>query len=136
METNSRSHSELTLEGYEEIFTKLEVLNQKLNVVSTTHNSLNEVVFVLCTNHEEEHFVGNYANKQLMGEVQVVNMNSNQREPQTDVEVKISSLEETFTQFMLVTQNEFLKVNKLQNLLNKKYEESMRRFEGKISNIS
>ena len=35
-----------------------------------------------------------------------------------DAEVKISSLEETLTQFMLVTQNEILKVNILHNLLN------------------
>lgn len=50
-----------------------------------------------------------------MGEVPTIIMNSNQRVPQTDTEVKISLLEETLTQFMLVTQNEFGKVNILQN---------------------
>lgn len=37
----------------------MEVLNQKLNVASTTHESSNDVVFLLCANYEEEHFVGN-----------------------------------------------------------------------------
>lgn len=84
----------------------------------------------------EEHFVGHYAKEKLMGEVQVITMKSNQRAPQTDTEVKISSLEETLTQFMLVTQNQFLKVNKLQNALNGIHEELMRRLEGQMSSIS
>lgn len=37
---------------------------------------------------------------------------------------------------MLVTQNEFLKVNRLQNVLNEKHEESMRRLEGQMSSLS
>lgn len=52
-----------------------------------------------------------------------------------DAEVKISTLEETLTQFML-TQNEILKVNILQNLLNEKQKESMKRLEGKMSSLS
>lgn len=36
LETKSISHSNLTLGGYEELLKKLELLNQKLNVPSTT----------------------------------------------------------------------------------------------------
>lgn len=61
VETKNRSHSKLTLGGYEELLTKLEVLNQKLYVVSTTQESSNEVVFVLCANYGEEYFAGDYA---------------------------------------------------------------------------
>lgn len=53
-----------------------------------------------------------------------------------DVEVKISSLEETLTQFMLVTQNEFLKVYILQNLLNEWNKDSMKRLERQMSSLS
>lgn len=136
VETKSRSHNELTLGGYKELLKKLELLNQKLNVESTTQESLNEVVFLLCSNCGEEHFAGNYVKEQLVGEVQPISINSHHGSLQTDAEVKISSLEETQTQFMLVTQNEFLKVNKLQNLLNKKHEESMKRLEGQMSSLS
>lgn len=101
-------------------------LNQKLNVESATHESSNEVVFVLCDNCGEDHFVGDCVKEQLMGEVQAIIMNSYQGAPQTDTKVKISSLEETLTQFMLVRQTEFLKVNKLQNSLKNKHEESMK----------
>lgn len=37
---------------------------------------------------------------------------------------------------MLVTQNEYLHVNKLQNLLNKKYDELIKRLEGKFPSLS
>lgn len=36
VETNNRSHSDLALEGYEDLLTKFEVLIQKLNVASKT----------------------------------------------------------------------------------------------------
>lgn len=45
-------------------------------------------------------------------------------------------MEDMLTKFMLVTQNEFLQVNGLQNLLNAKHVESMKRLEGSISNLS
>lgn len=37
---------------------------------------------------------------------------------------------------MLTTQNKFLKVNRLQNLLNERHDESMKRLEGKMFNLS
>lgn len=45
VETKYKSHREMTLGGCEELLTKLEVLNQKLNVASTTQEFVNEVVF-------------------------------------------------------------------------------------------
>lgn len=97
VETKNRSQSELTLGGYKELLTKLEVLNQKLNIASTTQESSNEVVFLLCANCGEEHFVGDCAEEQLRGEVKVVTMKSNIISTQIDIEFKISLLEETLT---------------------------------------
>lgn len=37
---------------------------------------------------------------------------------------------------MFITQNEFVRITKSQNLPNEKHEESMRRMEGKTSNLS
>lgn len=45
-------------------------------------------------------------------------------------------MEDTLTQFILVTQNEFVRITTSQNLLSEKHEESMRRMEGQMSNIS
>lgn len=44
LEIKNKYHSELTLGGYEELLTKLEILNQKLDIESITHESSNEVV--------------------------------------------------------------------------------------------
>lgn len=97
LEINNIVHIDLTLEGYEELLTKLEVLNQKLNIASTTLEYSNEVVFLLCANYGEKHFAGDCVEEQLRGEVQVVTLNSNTIATQTEIEFKVSSLEETLT---------------------------------------
>lgn len=81
MKTKRVSHNKLNLGGYEELLKKLELLNQKLNVVSTTHESLSEEVFLLCANYGEEHFTGNYAKEQLVREVQAITINSHHGSP-------------------------------------------------------
>lgn len=60
LETKNKSHSELTLGGYEKLLTKLEVSNQKLDTTGTTQEFSNEVILVLCTNCGQENFVGDY----------------------------------------------------------------------------
>lgn len=103
----------MTLEGYEELLKKLELLNQKLNVTHTTQESSNEVVFLLCANCGEQHFAINCVREKLIGEVKGITINPNQGSPQMEAKVKISSLEDTLTKFMLVTQNKVLQVNRL-----------------------
>lgn len=136
VETKRRTHIELMLEGYEELLKKLELLNQKLNVTRTTQESSNEVVFLLFSNCGEEYFVDSYVKEKLIGEVKSITINLNQASPQTEAEVKISSLGDTLTKFLLVTQNEILQVNRLHNFLNEKHEESMKILEGKVSSLS
>lgn len=48
----------MTLEGYKGLFPKMEVLNQKLCTSSTMQEYSNKVVFLLCTDCRQEHFVG------------------------------------------------------------------------------
>lgn len=67
LETKNKSHSELTLGGYRELLTGLEVLNQKLDIASTMHESSNEVVFLSCTNCDQENFAGDIAEELLKG---------------------------------------------------------------------
>lgn len=84
LETKNKSHSELTLWGYEELLTRLEVLNQKLDIVSLSQEPSNGVVFLLCTNYGQEYFAGDCTKELLMGEIQVVTMNFNLRTTQKD----------------------------------------------------
>lgn len=79
LETKNKSHSKLTFGRCGELLTRLEVLNQQLDIASTTHESSNEVVFLLCTNCGQEHFASGCAEELLRGEVQVIIMNSNLR---------------------------------------------------------
>lgn len=83
LETKNKFHIELTLGGYEKILTKLEVLNPKSDTSCTTQESPNNVIFVLCTDCEEERFVGDCIEDLLRGEVQSVTMLSNLRATQT-----------------------------------------------------
>lgn len=63
-------------------------------------------------------------------------MNSKLRTTQANTEFKISSLEEILTQFTFTTQRKFLDVDRLKNSLKEKYEESMKRIEGKMFDLS
>lgn len=67
--TKNNSHSKLTLRGYEELLTKLEVLNQKLNGAKKMPESLNKVMFGLCTNCGKENFAGNCTKAQVTEDV-------------------------------------------------------------------
>lgn len=63
-------------------------------------------------------------------------MNFNLRTTQTEIEFQISSLEETLTQFRLTTHIKFLDVDRLQNSLKEKLEDSMKRIKEQIFDLS
>lgn len=83
-------------------------MNQKLNVTCATQESSNEVVFLPRANMGEENIAGSCVGEQTLGEVKSITINPNQGSLQTEAEIKISSLEDTLTEFMCLTQNEFL----------------------------
>lgn len=61
-------------------------------------------MFGLCTNWVEEPFIGNCTKAQATGDVQAITISVNPKVHQTNVKCKLSSLEDTLTQFMLVIQ--------------------------------
>lgn len=108
----------------------------KVDEVKKMLQSLNGVIFGWCSNCSKEHFIGNYTKAQVTEDVQAIAINANLEVQQTNMECKLSSLEDKFTQLMLVTQNELLRITKSHNLLSEKHEESMRKMEGQMPNLS